>query len=89
MKVYSQIISVQQKHLDELNHVNNVTYVQWIQDIAKAHWLAATNKTLQENYKWVVRKHEITYHQQAFLNDEILIETYIEKNKGALFLSER
>ena len=26
------------EHLDDLNHVNNVQYLYWAQEIAKAHW---------------------------------------------------
>ena len=28
------------EHIDELGHVNNTVWVQWIQDIATAHWQA-------------------------------------------------
>ena len=29
---------VSEKDIDHLNHVNNVVYLQWVQDIATKHW---------------------------------------------------
>jgi len=37
-EIYEMELKVTKEDLDELQHVNNVRYVQWIQDIAKAHW---------------------------------------------------
>ena len=38
MKTLEQEITVSVDDLDELNHVNNVVYVDWAQDIAKNLW---------------------------------------------------
>ncbi|MDO7599401.1 MAG: thioesterase, partial [Flavobacteriaceae bacterium] len=38
MKKYTQEVTVTESHLDQLQHVNNVQYLQWVQDIAGAHW---------------------------------------------------
>ncbi len=84
MKKHSKTITVLPEHLDELQHVNNVTYVAWIQEISAEHWGNAATEEMKKKYYWVVRNHNITYHQQAFLNDEISIETYILHNKGPL-----
>ena len=29
------------EHIDELGHVNNAIWVQWIQDMSTSHWEAA------------------------------------------------
>ena len=31
-------ITVTDQDIDELNHVNNVVCLQWVQDIANQHW---------------------------------------------------
>lgn len=36
--IYSKKITVADEHLDELNHVNNVQYVHWMEEMAKEHW---------------------------------------------------
>ena len=38
MKILEQEITVSKNDLDDLNHVNNVVYINWIQEIAKNHW---------------------------------------------------
>lgn len=69
-------ITVAPEHLDAVSHVNNVVYVQWMQDIATMHWDAFAPDKLKEEVLWVVRQHVIDYHNQAFLNDELQMETW-------------
>ncbi len=75
-KKFSTIITVKPQHLDDVNHVNIVVYVQWMQDIAAMHWQAYAPGTLQEEVVWMIKRHEIDYHHQAFLNDELQISTW-------------
>ena len=35
---YTKTISIPKSAIDENGHVNNVTYVQWMQDIAVEHY---------------------------------------------------
>lgn len=84
MNRYEQIIVVSPEDLDELKHVNNVRYVQWIQDISKEHWQKVVPDELKKGIIWVVRNHNIDYKSAAVLNDEIRITTYIKDTKGAL-----
>jgi len=82
MQIYESILTVAQDDLDELSHVNNVRYVQWVNDIAKAHWiLKATPEQLQK-YFWVVIKHSIQYKSPAFLNDVLKLKTYVSHSEG-------
>ena len=83
MNSYQKECIVTQGDLDDLEHVNNVRYVQWIQDISKAHWQAMAPKDIQEEVVWVVMTHHIEYKATAILNDEILITTYMKNSKGA------
>ena len=79
-EIFEQKLKVENSHLDEQNHVNNVQYVQWVQYVAKAHWESRAPKEFQEKYFWIVVRHEIDYKQQAFLNDEILLQTYVAES---------
>ena len=49
------------EHIDELGHVNNAVWVQWIQDIAVSHWNAVAPEPHRDRYIWVVSRHEIDY----------------------------
>lgn len=76
-EIYTQRRTVAADDLDEFQHVNNVRYVQWIQDIAKEHWEVRATEELKQDFFWVVVRHEIEYKKQAFLGDELLIETFV------------
>lgn len=76
---FSHSFIVKSEHLDEQNHVNNVVYVQWIQDVAMAHWRAAASKETQENFVWFLLRHEIDFKQQSFKGDEITATTWVGK----------
>ena len=80
--------TVQKKHLDNLNHVNNVQYLYWVQEVSQAHWdnLIHKKKFLEKGI-WVVRSHKIEYKNLTKLNDKIIISTYVKNVKG--YLSER
>ncbi len=82
MKRFEQQIVVQEKHIDDLNHVNNVVYLQWVQDIATAHWLALADDAIRKKYSWVVLKHELEYFNPAFLNEVLTVVTWVEKSEG-------
>ncbi len=83
MRIYEKSITVTADDLDELQHVNNVRYLQWIQDISKEHWELLAPDHVREEVVWVVMNHNISYKRAAFLGDELLMKTYIEGNKGA------
>lgn len=74
---YEHPIQVKSEHIDEMNHVNNVVYLQWAQDAAYAHWTAKAPQTVRDQYKWVVLKHEIEYKSPAFLNEELIARTWV------------
>ena len=73
--IFSEHIVVSKEHIDALNHVNNVTYVQWIQDIAGAHWLSQAPKSVHESIYWVVKKHVIEYKLPCFFGENLLVKT--------------
>jgi acyl-CoA thioester hydrolase len=73
---FSIRVKVKPIHLDAVEHVNNVVYVQWMQDAASMHWQSLAPVSLQEAVFWMVKRHEIDYYNQAFLDDELLISTW-------------
>ena len=71
--------------IDELNHVNNVVFVRWVQDVAAAHWMATSTDELRTCYSWMLLRHEIDYLGQAFLGDRLIGTTWVGEAKGATF----
>ena len=79
---FSFTLIVSESDLDTLNHVNNITYLQWVQNVAQKHWGILSNTEIDENYVWVVIRHEINYFLPALLNDTITVSTYIGDSYG-------
>lgn len=79
---HSMKITVKPEHIDDMNHVNNVVYLQWIQDVAISHWVTGARKEWQDKYQWVALRHEIDYKKPAFLGDEIIAETTVAEMSG-------
>jgi acyl-CoA thioester hydrolase len=75
--VFELNIRVRPEDIDQLGHVNNISYVRWVQDAAVAHWRAAAPAPDQENLQWVVLRHEVDYKQPAYLADIILARTWV------------
>jgi len=75
---------VKPEDIDELNHVNNVVYVQWIQDAAVMHWNKVAPEHIKNKYVWVIVRHEIDYKQPGKLNDELLIKTKVLNARGVV-----
>jgi len=70
-------IQVAPDDIDELGHVNNVTYLRWVQDAAVAHWTAAAPAAEQARLFWIVLRHEIDYLHPAHLEDRLAAFTWV------------
>src|SRR5512137_2739528 len=77
--VYAFAFSVPQEAIDENGHVNNVYYVQWMQDAAVRHYefIGGVLPMQALGATWVVRSHHIEYLAPAFAGDEIEIRTWV------------
>jgi acyl-CoA thioester hydrolase len=69
--------TAQAEHIDELGHVNNAVWVDWIQQIATAHWSAVAALEHQAAFIWVVTRHEIDYRGNVGPGDQVTATTFI------------
>jgi acyl-CoA thioester hydrolase len=77
--IYSKTIIIPNSAIDENGHVNNVVYVQWMQDIAVEHYASIGGIEAQgPDSTWVIREHRIEYFLPAFEGDEIEVRTWVE-----------
>ena len=60
-EVFVVPLDVRSEHIDENNHVNNVVYVGWLQDVGTAHWNARFDEATRAKWSWVALRHEIDY----------------------------
>lgn len=82
MQTYEKLITVSENDLDDLNHVNNVRYVKWVNDVAEEHWKLKASQKILDTYFWVMLNHHIQYKGQAFLNEILVLKTYVTKSEG-------
>ena len=77
--IFPYEFTVPDEAVDENGHVNNVMYVQWMQDAAVRHYEAMGGRqiTLDIGATWVVRSHMIEYLQPAFAGERIKVLTWV------------
>ena len=84
-QVYQSDIVVSAAVVDGNHHVNNVAYVQWMQDVAIAHAasVGGAAATRDASATWVARSHQITYLKPAFEGDRLRLLTWISTLRKA------
>ncbi len=84
--VFEQRITAGEGDIDELGHVNNAVWVQWIQQVAVAHWDAVAGAAHHAAYFWVIVRHEIDYLRAMLAGESVTARTWVgEAPKGARF----
>ena len=73
-------VDVTTAHIDLMQHVNNVHYLQWLENVAWSH--SDSLGMRQEDYTrlghgMVVKRHELDYVAPALLGDRVLLGTWI------------
>ncbi len=82
---FELVVRVTAADLDEQAHVNNVVYVQWVQEAATAHWESLTTPEIRATVAWVLLRHEIDYRSPAVLGDDVVVRTTVGHLQGLTF----
>jgi len=80
--IFEKQIMVTEDYIDGNNHVNNVQYVKWVEEIAGEHWDSVKDKLGFPNDIWMLLDHHIQYKKQVYLGDIITVKTYPKTPKG-------
>jgi acyl-CoA thioester hydrolase len=84
--VFEMTFTAAPEHIDELGHVNNAVWVQWVQQVAVTHWDSLAPREHREFYYWVVVRHEIDYLRAAHAGDRVTARTWVgDAPQGARF----
>ena len=77
--IYRHEFTVPESAVDMNGHVNNVVYVQWMQDVAVLHSNAVGGTSAMHiaGGTWVVRSHTIEYLSPAFADEEVVALTWV------------
>jgi acyl-CoA thioester hydrolase len=82
--LFTKTFSIPGDAIDELEHVSNLKYVAWMQEIAIEHSAAQgwpVERYLQNGAVWVVRSHFISYLRPAFAGETITLQTWVAETK--------
>ena len=86
MTPFEKQITATEADIDELGHVNNAVWVQWIQDVAVSHWHAIAPPDYVDRYIWVVTRHEIDYLRAVLPGETVTGRTWVPAPpRGARF----
>ena len=77
--IYTYDFVVPSEAVDQNGHVNNVVFVQWMQDAAMKHFesIGGVPPMRASGGTWVVRSHKIEYLSPAYAGEEIEVQTWI------------
>ena len=76
-------VAIEPADIDEMGHVNNATYLKWVQEAVVDYWRSVAPPEAVAQHLWVALKHEITYLRPTFLQDAVVAEVIAEKVEGA------
>nr|WP_281396819.1 thioesterase family protein [Sphingomonas aerophila] len=80
---HSFTIAIDPADIDFMGHVNNASYLKWVQDAVISHWQRLAPAEAVAQHLWVALKHEITYRKPTFLGDDVVATVLLEKVQGA------
>ena len=78
--IFDLDLTVKPEHIDALGHVNNVVYVQWMQDVATAHidqLGLGVKQYLELKHAMVAVEHHVQYRKASLLEDQIVLRTWL------------
>ncbi|MBL8958339.1 MAG: acyl-CoA thioesterase [Gemmatimonadetes bacterium] len=70
-------IVVRAEDIDHMDHVNNVVFLRWVQEVALAHWHARATPEMLRDLGWVATRHELDYFREARLGEPLVARTWI------------
>ena len=83
MTAHTYRIGIEPDDIDFMGHVNNATYLKWVQEAVVSHWEKVAPAEAVAKHLWVALKHEITYRKPAFLDDDVIAQVVLEQVHGA------
>jgi acyl-CoA thioester hydrolase len=77
--IFRHRFTVPDDAIDGNGHVNNVVYLQWMQDVATRHaeTVGGTAAAHAVGGTWVVRSHQVEYLSPAYAGDGIEAVTWV------------
>jgi acyl-CoA thioester hydrolase len=75
-------IEIDPTDIDFMGHVNNASYLKWVQAAVLGHWERFAPIDAVTAHRWIALRHEIVYRKPAVLEDDIIVTVLLEKVQG-------
>ena len=72
-------IAIDPADIDHMGHVNNATYLKWVQEAVVDYWSSVAPPDAVARHLWVALKHEITYLRPTFLQDTVVAGAWLHE----------
>jgi acyl-CoA thioester hydrolase len=82
-RLHSMPVDVTEEDIDFMGHVNNASYLKWVQVAVLSHWRQIAPTEAVNELLWVALRHDITYRRPTFLGDDVVAAVLLEKIEGA------
>ena len=82
-RIHEYPITIELDDIDFMGHVDNASYLKWVQAAVIDHWVQHTPRRAQASYRWIAIKHEIIYRKPAFLADQLVALLSLDALTGA------
>lgn len=79
---FTQQKKVPEDAIDALGHVNNVVYLEWVQEVSQKHWENRVKESVRKKIRWVVLSHYIEYLSPCFKGDVLELKTWVKTMSG-------
>jgi hypothetical protein len=86
---YRFAVAIDPSDIDFMGHVNNASYLKWVQEAVISHWRGIAPAEEIARHLWVALKHEITYRKPAFVNDDVIATVILKKSLALVPFTRR
>lgn len=76
-------LAIEPADIDFMGHVNNASYLKWVQEAVLSHWHRIAPPAVASAHLWVALRHKITYRKPAFLDDRLVATVRLERVQRA------
>ncbi len=77
--MFTRAFTALPEHIDANGHVNNVVYLDWVQQIAIAHWEAVQPADDQAKWAWICLRHEVDYRRALMPGETAQARTWLSE----------
>lgn len=81
--MFASIVTIRDRDIDHMGHVNNAVYLQWVQRVVVDFWNEKAPDDAISKYVWIALEHTIKYYRPVFIKDDVRSQLVMDDLKGS------